>query len=242
MRVIRGTSIHSYCGARTGFTVANATILQPISTSVFDKDDDDKSSSSSHGSKQTSAAATAGSALAGVAFFTMMVFAFFWWRRRKGGWPSSVRKDRKGDPPLTATTPAPADNWEKDVAMQNMPMAKSSEPSKTPPMPFIREVTHFELPTDAPSRTSEVEVGWTEMSTKRDSRLPWTGSQEVLNDRNSPSAPSPVPPAVPPKNPAVSPISPVLSGKTVVSGKSAPSGRRVSKDGVIRGEPRTTRS
>lgn len=33
MRVIRGNSIHSYCGARTGFTVANATILQAISSS-----------------------------------------------------------------------------------------------------------------------------------------------------------------------------------------------------------------
>ncbi|RDI78875.1 hypothetical protein Vi05172_g11177 [Venturia inaequalis] len=241
MRVIRGSTIHSYCGARTGFTVENATILQPIISSVFD-DDDERPSSSSRSSKQTNAAATAGSALAGVAFFTMLVFAFFWWRKRKGGWPSSVRKDRKGEQPLTAVTPNPADDWEKDVAMQNMPMAKSNEPPKPAPMPFIREVTHFELPTDAPTRTSEAEVGWTEMSTKRDSRLPQKEPQEAPNARNSQSVAPPVPPAVPPKDSTVSPISPVLSGKTVTRNNTVTSKRRVSNDGVIRGEPRTSRN
>ncbi|KAE9975235.1 hypothetical protein EG328_003275 [Venturia inaequalis] len=241
MRVIRGSTIHSYCGARTGFTVENATILQPIISSVFD-DDDERPSSSSRSSKQTNAAATAGSALAGVAFFTMLVFAFFWWRKRKGGWPSSVRKDRKGEQPLTAVTPHPADDWEKDVAMQNMPMAKSNEPPKPAPMPFIREVTHFELPTDAPTRTSEAEVGWTEMSTKRDSRLPQKEPQEAPNARNSQSVAPPVPPAVPPKDSTVSPISPVLSGKTVTRNNTVTSKRRVSNDGVIRGEPRTSRN
>lgn len=183
----------------------------------------------------------------------MLVFVFFWWRRRKGGWPSSVRKDRKGDQPLTATTPKPADDWEKDVAMQNMPIAQSSEPPKPAPMPFIREVTHFELPTDAPSRTSEAEAGWTEMSTNRHSRLPSTEPQEAPNARISQSIQSPAPPAVPPKDATASPISPVLSGKTfvdgksiasgktVVSGKSGTSAKRVSNDGVIKGEPRTTR-
>lgn len=145
----------------------------------------------------------------------MLAFAFFWWRRRKGGWPSGIQKDRKGDPPLTATTPKSSDDWEKDVAMQSMPIAKFQELSKSAPTPFIREVTHFELSTDAPTRSSEPEAGWTEMPSKRDSRLPTTGGQEIPTARESRLAPSPTPPAVPRKNSTVSPISPVETENTV---------------------------
>ncbi|QDS77773.1 hypothetical protein FKW77_005146 [Venturia effusa] len=231
MRVIRGNSIHSYCGARTGFTVANATILQPVGSP-----NDYNSSSHSNGtSKTASAAAIAGSVLAGIAFFSMPILSYFWWKRRKEGWPSSVRRDRKGDQALTATTPKSSDDWGKDVAMQSMPMARFPEPFKPAPTPFIREVTHFELPTDAPSRSSEPEAGWTELSTKRDSRLPAVEPQEVSDVCDSRLAPAPRPPTVPPKdspkNRAVSPISPVLSA---TSGS-----RSVINDGIIRDEPRT---